>query len=46
MKSCVDAITTKVVMREVIVIHSSVCYVKDIGHPSHAQRNNIAQARV
>jgi len=40
LKSSVDAIITKAVMREVTVIHSSIWYSNDIGHPSHAQTNN------
>ena len=37
--------STKVVMREVTTIHSSVWYGKDIGHPSHAQTNNIGTSK-
>ena len=45
MKSSVNAIATKAVMWEVTVIHSSVWYGKDIGHPSHAQTNNIGTSK-
>jgi len=45
LKFSVDAIATKVVMQEVTAIHSSVWYGMYIGHPSHAQTNNIGTSK-